>query len=670
MSSGCGDVLSLADLQTAKKHQIFEAEVITGKSGGVAGGTDIDYATNQVTGQTQKTLPAVLRDAGFSPVSWDFSTGGTLTVNDRDKVVYDPVSKTWYSYAGTLPVTVPAGFNPVGNADWKPQTDPDLRAELAAAGGALSVGGAILECQTVAQAQAISGLTEGRKVRTYYYNTPVVTDWVFTSSAPPDGVFYIPAVGGYLTLMTPNFASAGIIEGEYVPLNAAHNRNVIQKLVRDTRFSKFEYGATGTFYVLGSIHPLRDNIEIHHEAGVTVMGRYDDPTVGPEIMGLNSGGMWSFAHFLNPDATVWDDNNYTITAVMKNVTYILNGKIGTEYNAIHSQPHNNNPIGFFTCENCSVVGSGGVIGSDHRGINVDGGGDNCRIDIGYATGTSNNPLQMKINSERYAFVRVGAVYGIKFDGGQTKAVVWCSGGRVDVEVGNYRWDGVNKPIIAYGNGCQEITLKAGIISGASQLVRQYNTPVGRVLSAWVNNTDSLINKAEDPDKAGVTKISEIRGVNAVDTVLTSAFYDETKLANQDVVTITGNDFRNAGPSFLYFKGKTGAGAVRMWNVNNNLDPVGLTDLSDWNILLGQSVVTTVSATSFTYTMSRRYENITIAITESATPRYVTVSLRAHLSATTTASYIVGGTSMTVARSGDIFTFTVSSGTIGFYVLHN
>jgi hypothetical protein len=131
MSSGCGDVLSLADLQTAKKHQIFEAEAITGKSGGVAGGADIDYATNPVTGQTQKTLPAVLRDAGFSPVSWDFSTGGTLTVNDRDKVVYDPVSKTWYSYSGTLPVTVPAGFNPVGSADWKPRTDPDLRNELA-----------------------------------------------------------------------------------------------------------------------------------------------------------------------------------------------------------------------------------------------------------------------------------------------------------------------------------------------------------------------------------------------------------------------------------------------------------------------------------------------------------------------------------------------------------
>lgn len=141
MSSGCGDVLSLADLQTAKKHQTFEAEVITGKAGGIASGADIDYATNQVTGQVQKTMPAILRDVGFTPVSWDFSTGGTLTINDRDKAVYDPASQTWYSYAGALPVTVPAGFNPVGDANWKPQTDPDLRTDLSSYTGFTLLGG-------------------------------------------------------------------------------------------------------------------------------------------------------------------------------------------------------------------------------------------------------------------------------------------------------------------------------------------------------------------------------------------------------------------------------------------------------------------------------------------------------------------------------------------------
>ena len=127
----CGDVLSLEDLQTAKKHQIFEAEVITGKAGGVSSGADIEYATNQATGQVQKTLPAILRDAGFQPASFDFSTGGTLIVNDRNKVVYDPVSKTWYSWGGALPHVIAAGTNPVGVADWTPQTDPNLRADLA-----------------------------------------------------------------------------------------------------------------------------------------------------------------------------------------------------------------------------------------------------------------------------------------------------------------------------------------------------------------------------------------------------------------------------------------------------------------------------------------------------------------------------------------------------------
>lgn len=68
MSSGCGDVLSLEDLKTAKKHQTFEAEVITGKAGGSAGGADIDEATNQVTGQVQKTLPAVLEDIAINVV--------------------------------------------------------------------------------------------------------------------------------------------------------------------------------------------------------------------------------------------------------------------------------------------------------------------------------------------------------------------------------------------------------------------------------------------------------------------------------------------------------------------------------------------------------------------------------------------------------------------------
>nr|DAH52745.1 MAG TPA: tailspike protein [Caudoviricetes sp.] len=140
MSSGCGDVLSLEDLKTAKQHQVFEAEVITGLSGGVPGGTTIDYATNPVTGQVQKTLPAVLRDAGFRPAPFTFVTGGTLAVGDSDRAVLWPVSSggdgNYYVWKGAYPKVIPAASSPattggVSSSGWMPAGDITLRPELA-----------------------------------------------------------------------------------------------------------------------------------------------------------------------------------------------------------------------------------------------------------------------------------------------------------------------------------------------------------------------------------------------------------------------------------------------------------------------------------------------------------------------------------------------------------
>ncbi|QHJ79791.1 MAG: hypothetical protein [Caudoviricetes sp.] len=189
MSSGCGDVLSLEDLRIAKLHQTFEAEVITGKAGGIAGGADIDYATNPATGQVQKTLPAVLRDAGFFPASFDFTTGGTLGVNDRNKVVYDPVSMAWYSWAGSLPKVVPAGTNPLLDANWKPQTDPKLRDELAADDGFKLIG----QCDSMAELRALVPTANGQSalLRSYYAGMPglsgLIYDWNATSTETDDG---------------------------------------------------------------------------------------------------------------------------------------------------------------------------------------------------------------------------------------------------------------------------------------------------------------------------------------------------------------------------------------------------------------------------------------------------------------------------------------------------
>ena len=136
MSSGCGDVISLEDMKTIKLHQTFEAEVITGHAGGVASGSLIDLATNPITAQAQKTLPAVLRDLGFDRASFDFTTGGILTITDRDKVVFNPADNNWYSWSGILPHTVSAGTDPLLDTNWIPRTDNLLREDLAADDGA------------------------------------------------------------------------------------------------------------------------------------------------------------------------------------------------------------------------------------------------------------------------------------------------------------------------------------------------------------------------------------------------------------------------------------------------------------------------------------------------------------------------------------------------------
>lgn len=143
MSSGCGDVLSLEDLKTAKKHQTFEAEVITGRAGGVSSGAEIDFATNQVTGQVQKTLPAILRDMGFNPAAFDFTTGGTVTA--RDTVVYNPADNNWYSWAGMLPHVVVPGTDPTADSNWKPRTDQLLRQDLASTQDGLGISLTALE---------------------------------------------------------------------------------------------------------------------------------------------------------------------------------------------------------------------------------------------------------------------------------------------------------------------------------------------------------------------------------------------------------------------------------------------------------------------------------------------------------------------------------------------
>lgn len=189
MSSGCGDVLSLEDLKTAKKHQTFEAEVITGRAGGVPSGAEIDFATNQVTGQVQKTLQAILRDMGFDPASFDFTTGGTVTA--RDTVVYNPADNNWYSWAGTLPHVVAPGTDPTADSNWKPRTDQLLRQELSSETGASMVSRNSSPVSRIIRASLFEYLTESDQQTLLTTSGAVVTADYALKAAVAAGVMVL-----------------------------------------------------------------------------------------------------------------------------------------------------------------------------------------------------------------------------------------------------------------------------------------------------------------------------------------------------------------------------------------------------------------------------------------------------------------------------------------------
>jgi len=187
------DILTIADLETDKKHSTFFAEVITGKSGGIVGGADIDTATNQVTGQVQKTVPAVVRDIAFLNVG-TFAAGYTL-VNARQTLLYNGL---YYSWSGAFPKVVAAGSTPtpVSEGNWVDRSGDLLRQELASNSGLSLIG----TFPTMAALKLVAGTATGKRAYIREYNTGTNLGsgwftWDAASTVADDGGVVIQVTG-------------------------------------------------------------------------------------------------------------------------------------------------------------------------------------------------------------------------------------------------------------------------------------------------------------------------------------------------------------------------------------------------------------------------------------------------------------------------------------------
>lgn len=213
----CGDVTSLESLQIQYKHQVFEAEVITGKAGGVAGGASIGTATNPVTGQTQQTLPSILADLGFDVQSWTSSTGGVLASANQVFLNDTPGSLgigDYYAWGSSFPKTVPAGTDPAlptsgyimrSSRFAGTQAREALRRSYAEAGynlvaGSFEAGGTLVSANDV--------LLQERTGKAFSGPSGLVT----AGTNPASGGF-VDVSGNLLRYKTPMYASDYVVAG-------------------------------------------------------------------------------------------------------------------------------------------------------------------------------------------------------------------------------------------------------------------------------------------------------------------------------------------------------------------------------------------------------------------------------------------------------------------------
>lgn len=542
--------------------------------------------------------------------------------------------------------------------------DPDrLRQELEAPNGALVVGGAILECGTVAQAQAMIGFTEGRKVRTYYYNTAVITDWQFTVTQPASPTFYISAVGGYLILLTPNFASAGITPGAYVAQTAWDNRNKITSLMLDTRFQNFSFGCSGTFHILGSIVPNRSFIKLQVEAGVKTIGHYDDSSI-PSSVGSNTGAVFDFVLRGNYHTT----GDPTNTGQLESIEVVSYGDHSSIYSVSHSQTHNNNVFGAYNIKNSSIIIYGKISGSDHRAVNFDGLSDNCYVYLADVSGCSNEAVVMRPSAERFCSVHIGSVHNMTFDGTEL-TVLTTGGGYVDAHIENFRWDGTTRPVLARSLTGQGITLRAGRIYGVSNALRQYETPVAELNGGIFSSTTTLLAKVTPGGT--VRTSSAIRNVTVLDT-LTNVYLDESGNTKPYKLEVANCDLVRAGSSVVLFSGKTTTGTPEVQIFKDNNVHSSLVT-AEWNLYTSAAITTTLSGTTATIPVSRNYSFCSVAVNDNSTLRRVTIDLRAAEVSTSGFAYILStNAGLTATYGTNSVGITVSGTTVSLvhYVLHN
>ena len=475
----------------------------------------------------------------------------------------------------------------------------------------------------------------------------------------------------------------GVIESaSYVFSEAEYNRAALTALLDDERISYAILEPTGTnaIYVWGSINCRRSNLTVHHKSGCTVIGRYSDPS---EPAFGQAGHLFGFVDYTSVYPNAW---NSTIQSELENIHYILDGKLSTEYNASHSDLHNNNCLGFANVKNCSVTGEGGIEESDHNGIAFDLDCTNCKVDLNYIRNCDSQAVKLNAPSastDSTGIVKVREITGLSFDGSADGgAILVRYQQKATVEVGICEQPvSVSKTFVNSQNN-ESVEVSVGLVTNAAAIVSFSDTNKIIVKNSKADNATYGISRGASSTAAFDSAIMENVTIDTAQNFSVyfsgnnTTSFNNLQVVNCDFSAVTGtctpigNYASGGAPSQAYFRNNTTPATwVYRSTIRNQLD---------YNL-----PYTAVGGSSFSYDFAGtngdfpyRYADIYISI---GTTRYmIKWDFTKHTFTSSTQAETfdngTGVTTLTGVRTGTSVAFTISGSgvtpTIAAYALSN
>lgn len=601
-------------------------------------------AIGKLTPQIREALRRSYAEAGYNLVDGSFEAGGTL-VNANDVLLQERTGKAFSGPAGTVAaVTNPASGGFVDKSGGL------LRHELATSASAIgnANGGSVqdfidkyVNFESVSEALAYNKHALGNKyiVSDYYGGlSPNGSGVLFfkvvaAGSGVSDGGKYIDIDGGLYqleqNLRTTVLATSYGVRGSesYNDPIAYNNRLQSVRMLAYTGANIFEFDIVGNAFFVGSVNCNRSNITVKIPSGANLKAKYNS-TAHPASTVAQVGHFFGFVGYTDPER-----GDFNITITPENVKVILDGDVETIYDPSHEATHNNTPIAFFRADGCEVVGSGGISGSDHRGINFDGECKNPKIDVGYINECYNNPVSVKgVPSDKtVANVRVREIVKSQF--GSTNAVCLCFDYAIcNVEVESYTdSSGSVADHLIRSTNIDNMNVFIGRQVNAATIVRFSDTKNISVSGAnaggaFVDSVDLIQRSSEVVTVPLQTVVvNRVQGGASLKSILKT----ETATGKFSLLSIRNCDLLSCSSAFKYYDGITSNNLPRIFDIANNISPSLYTPLPNYKNIVdtptGNLVVgTPTSVTINVYSPDNSYRNLSLRISDGGVLYSVTI----------------------------------------------